>query len=151
MASVTDQITAAKTYTNMYQAETDTVTGAASTKLTQSDFLNLLTQQLEYQDPMEPMDNSQFVSQINQFSQLEAQTDISKTLNDSTTTQQATMLVGENVTLQDPDDKTKTITGTVTSALIDGDNSSIVVNGTSYPLSLLKKVNQVTTATTTGS
>jgi len=143
--SVTDQITTAASYTNMLQAETDTVTGAESASLTQSDFLELLMTQLQYQDPMEPMDNAEFVSQTNQFSQLQAQTDIYETLSDYSASAQATALVGENVTLTDPDDSSNTITGTVTSAVIKGSNSAITVNGTSYPLSLLQKVNQVTT------
>ena len=34
-------------------------------------FLTLLTQQLQYQDPLEPMDTNQFVDQLTQFSELE--------------------------------------------------------------------------------
>lgn len=37
-------------------------------------FLRLLTTQLQYQDPLNPMDNVQFVTQLAQFSQLEQTT-----------------------------------------------------------------------------
>ncbi|MBF0589728.1 MAG: hypothetical protein HQL53_11435 [Magnetococcales bacterium] len=37
------------------------------------DFLKMLTAQLEHQDPMEPVDNSQFTAQMAQFSALEEQ------------------------------------------------------------------------------
>jgi flagellar basal-body rod modification protein FlgD len=40
--------------------------------MTQADFLQLMTTQLQAQDPTKPMDNSQFASELAQFSQLSA-------------------------------------------------------------------------------
>ena len=40
------------------------------TTLDQSDFLQLMTAQLKNQDPTAPVDNSQYVSQMAQFSQV---------------------------------------------------------------------------------
>lgn len=39
--------------------------------ITQIDFLRLLTTQLEYQNPLDPMDNVTFISQMAQFSNLQ--------------------------------------------------------------------------------
>jgi flagellar basal-body rod modification protein FlgD len=47
------------------------------------DFLKMLTIQLKYQDPLDPMSNDQFASQLAQFSQLEALNNI----NDNITTE----------------------------------------------------------------
>lgn len=49
--------------------------------MTQNDFLKLMTAQLQAQDPTNPVDNSQFVSQMAQFSQLSATQGLQTTLN----------------------------------------------------------------------
>lgn len=48
---------------------TSNVTSALNAQaLSQTDFLKLMTSQLQNQDPMKPLDNSEFVSQMAQFS-----------------------------------------------------------------------------------
>ncbi|MDG4867169.1 flagellar hook assembly protein FlgD [Guyparkeria sp. 1SP6A2] len=49
--------------------------------LDQTDFLKLLTKQMENQDPMKPMDNTQFVAQMAQFSSLEGMTKLNETVS----------------------------------------------------------------------
>jgi len=56
---------------------TSTPTGST---MTQADFLKLMTTQLQSQDPTQPMDNSQFASELAQFSQLSTQQDIDTNL-----------------------------------------------------------------------
>lgn len=56
-------------------------------------FLQLLVAQMQYQDPLEPMDNTEYVSQLATFSELEAMNN----LNDSMSFQRASQLVGSNV------------------------------------------------------
>jgi len=44
-------------------------------------FLKLLTTQLKFQNPLEPMDSTEFVSQLAQFSQLEQMATVNQTLD----------------------------------------------------------------------
>ncbi len=65
------------TQTNLSAA----LTGKAN--LDKDAFLNLLVTQLKYQDPLEPMDNTQFVAQLSQFSSLEQLYNINSNLQDN--------------------------------------------------------------------
>ncbi len=53
---------------------------SSSTDVSKNEFLLLLVTQLKYQDPLSPMDNSQFLSQLAQFQSLEASTNIQSDL-----------------------------------------------------------------------
>jgi flagellar basal-body rod modification protein FlgD len=46
-------------------------TNLTSAGLTQDDFLKVLLTQLQFQDPLKPMDNEQFMAQMAQFTALE--------------------------------------------------------------------------------
>jgi flagellar basal-body rod modification protein FlgD len=62
--------------------------------------LRIILTQLTYQDPLKPMDNFQFVSQLAQFSQVQQGQAMSDRLNQilaSTVTVQATGLLGKRV------------------------------------------------------
>jgi flagellar basal-body rod modification protein FlgD len=61
-------------------SSTDTTTSTSTTSLTSEDFLTLLVTELEYQDPTEPMDNTEMVNQLTQYSQLDELTSIDDTL-----------------------------------------------------------------------
>lgn len=53
---------------------------ASGTTLGQADFLKLMTAQMQNQDPFNPVDNTQMVAQMAQFSSLAGITDMSTTL-----------------------------------------------------------------------
>lgn len=61
--------------------------------LNMQDFLNLLVAQITNQDAMNPMDNTEFIAQMAQFSTLQAMTDLTEIALQG----QATSLIGKNV------------------------------------------------------
>jgi len=54
--------------------------GRGLESLGQADFLQLMTTQLQQQDPFAPVDNTQMLAQMAQFSSLATMTDVSTTL-----------------------------------------------------------------------
>ncbi len=54
----------------------------AQKSLGKQDFLNLLVTQLRYQDPMQPTENTEFVAQLAQFSNLEGTQNINTSITD---------------------------------------------------------------------
>ncbi len=58
-----------------------TVASAPKDTLGQDQFMNLLIAQLKNQDPLNPVDNSQLMSQLAQFSQLQETQQMAKSLN----------------------------------------------------------------------
>jgi flagellar basal-body rod modification protein FlgD len=55
-----------------FSGSTAVTSSPSGSQMTQADFLQLMTTQLQAQDPTKPMDNSQFASELAQFSQLSA-------------------------------------------------------------------------------
>ena len=49
--------------------------------LGQDDFLKLLTAQLQYQDPMKPMENGEFMGQMAQFSTVSGITEMGESID----------------------------------------------------------------------
>jgi len=72
MASISDLSAA---YQNSQEPTTQ-----GDSALGKDEFLLLLTTQLKYQDPMNPMDNTEFVAQLSQFSSLEQLYNINDTM-----------------------------------------------------------------------
>lgn len=66
-----------------------TDTGKAPGELGRDDFLNLLVTQLQYQDPLNPMDSADFTAQLAQFSSLEQLTNMNAQLEALTVSQSA--------------------------------------------------------------
>lgn len=98
--------------------------------LDMEDFLNLLIMQLKNQDPIEPMDNSQFLSQMAQFNNLEMMGNMTRGISDLTSVQkmvEARQLIGRQVDYFD--DATQTIVRGVVTAVETQNNAPVLVVG----------------------
>jgi len=101
---------------------TTTSSTAANSAMGRDAFLQLLITQLQNQDPMSPMDNTQFTAQLAQFSSLEQMSNMSESMdamNKSTSTTQAFSMTGSWVDYNDASGAAKT--GKVESvSIVDG-------------------------------
>ncbi len=115
-------------------------------------FLQLMMVQLQNQNPLEPMDNTEFLSQQAMFTQVSSLQEMNEKMtkygdallnanNASNQLTQATQLVGKDITATDPDDATKTITGKVDSVTYGADGTvTLSVNGKEIPVGSISQV-----------
>lgn len=107
--------------------ETEKTVGSS---LDKDDFLLLLVTQMQYQDPLEPTSNTEYVAQLAQFSELEQM----QNLNSTTVNTSAFNLVGQEVYIQQTSstgDVTE-VQGTVDYVTIQNGKSYVSVDGTLY-------------------
>lgn len=110
-----------------------------SQTLGKDDFLKILMTQMTNQDPTEPLDNTQFVAQMAQFSSLEQMLNMNTNFEKIATmvsSSQAENLLGRTVELDLGDTTTQ---GVVTGATRDL-NPQIQVNGMFYDMNKIKAV-----------
>jgi len=69
-------------------------TGKSSSGLGMDAFLQLLVTQLQYQDPLSPMDDKEFVAELAQFSSLEQLTEINSGIEGLSTLSQEQQMIG---------------------------------------------------------
>jgi flagellar basal-body rod modification protein FlgD len=135
VSSTTDASTA---FLKSLQSSTGTTSGVTATPSTDSSsltsgstgsstlgkdsFLQLLVTQMKNQNPLDPQDNTQFVSQLAQFSSLESMQNLNTTVNSISTQYQssqalqASSLVGRSVIVDSGStavDTSKSMTGSV--------------------------------------
>ena len=94
--------------------------------------------QLQNQDPLNPQDDTQFISQLAQFSALEQMTNMSSTMSNTS----AYSLVGKEVIVQTTDSAGtyKEVRGTVDCVEMKNGKAMLVVDGNSYDLDDLVQV-----------
>ena len=117
------------------KAEANTV----NNDLDKQAFLKLLVAQMKYQDPMEPTDNTEYVSQLAQFSSLEAMNNVSQSVD----LQRATGLIGKVVTASKTDSVTGVATektGTVDFVTQSGSKTYVTIDGDQYELDEVSKI-----------
>lgn len=110
------------------------LTGPGGT-LDKNAFLQLMVTQMQYQDPLQPQDSSQFLSQLAQFTALEQMTNVATTesqvlyVNQLATSQR---LIGQTVTVQDANHAAQS--GVVTGVKVVNGEPQLVIGGQTYSL-----------------
>lgn len=111
----------------------------ATSELGKDDFLKLLIAQLSNQDPTSPIEDTEFIAQMAQFSTLEQMTNLNSEfdkLNSMLSSSSAYNTLGHTVDLNLGD---TTTTGRV-DAVVTGAAPQVMVNGMLYDMSKIKAV-----------
>jgi flagellar basal-body rod modification protein FlgD len=102
--------------------------------------MKLLTTQLTSQDPMNPMKDTEFISQMANFTSLEQMRTLSQSFETFTSDQKlsaAPAFLGRNVTVKDA---AGDITGIVEAITLKDGKPAITINGKSYDTNLIKGI-----------
>lgn len=115
-----------------------TSTKTASNSLGKEEFLKLLVTQMQYQDPLNPQADTDFIAQLAQFSSLEQM----QNLNTTNTNSQAFSLVGKEVVVETKDSlgNVSETKGTVDYVTIQNGKAYLSIGGTLYSASDLVTV-----------
>lgn len=122
------------TSTSSTSTSTTDTTKTASSELGKDDFLKLLITQLRTQDPLQPLEDKDFIAQMAQFTSLEQM----KNVNTALQTTQATAMLGKTVTWSD--DKGQEQTGVVDSVKVVNGEPKVVIDGEALELSKILTV-----------
>jgi flagellar basal-body rod modification protein FlgD len=144
------QVTATSSSTATTANAATLVPTTHKTALTTDDFMKLLSTQMSNQDPLKPMDDTQSMAQLAQFSSLDQMNQLSKNFSVLSTTQTrsaAASYLGLQVTALDANKNS--VSGVVTSVDTSTDTPKIEINGTYYPLSSVTSVALPSMPTTT--
>jgi len=113
-------------------SDKSTSDAAQANSLNYNDFLKLMIAQMQNQDPLNPMDSTQYMSQIAQFSSVEQSINTNSKLDQllvNSNISQASTMIG--LVLKAPDGTT----GTIQSVRIDSSGSTaILTTGEQVPL-----------------
>lgn len=98
--------------------------------LGKEDFLMLLVTQMQYQDPLDPADNTTYVAQLAQFSELEQMTNLNTTANNNS----AYTLVGKEVLIRQTSSigEIQEIQGRVDYVTIKNGDAYVSIEGNDY-------------------
>jgi len=114
---------------------------AGRTTLDSADFMKLMIAQLSAQDPMNPMKDTEFISQMANFTALENSRTLSESFKSFATQQTlaaAPNFMGRYVTVNDPNNPAQgSISGIVDSVVLNGTAPSVIIGGNSYPTRLI--------------
>ncbi len=129
--NVQDTITQLQNNTNRVQYENGRET-LGTGEINKNSFLTLLLAQLEHQDPMNPVEDAEFIQQQAAFTQIEKLDQLIDATNTSNVLGQASSLVGQNVEVLL--DSGQTQTGRVDSVQFGTDGIGIHVGDSVYTM-----------------
>jgi flagellar basal-body rod modification protein FlgD len=112
--------------------------------INQEDFIRLFLTQLQFQDPLEPVDNREFLAQLAQFTSLEQSRQTSQNTTDllgMTATTQAVSLLNRQV---DVNGLATPFTGTVIAVQFNSAGAQLSVRNTSGQVLTAIRLSQVT-------
>lgn len=111
---------------------------ASNSGLSMQDFLKLLSAQLANQDVMNPSDNTEFISQMAQFTSLQTM----QKMTEIVYAQYGATMIGKTVEVAGYDESGQISTdqGVVDSVEFSNGSCTIIVNGKEYDLSAVMKV-----------
>jgi len=131
-------------------------TGSASSvagSLNEGDFLNLMMDQMKNQDPLNPSDPTQYMSELASFSSLDEQIQIQESSSETASNQAASsalQMLGQNVNYTDSNGNSSS--GTVTAVNFTSSGPTLTVGGTSgITLSEITSAGTDSSTTTTSS
>jgi flagellar basal-body rod modification protein FlgD len=127
--------------TGAFGLSTPTSAASPTGQLDQDTFLKLLVAQLKYQDPLNPADSTEFLSQTAQFSSLEKMGNVADTTSAMVVLQTAfgaSSLVGKGVTYLDADGNEQT--GTVDSVRFENNGVVLHIGDAEVALSAIVSV-----------
>ncbi|MDF2566605.1 MAG: flagellar hook capping protein [Oscillospiraceae bacterium] len=129
---------AAASAANQTYSGFDTVTTKKNNDVSMQDFFSLLAAQLQNQNMMNPVGDTEFLSQMAQFSALSATQELNKSFSNF----MAVSYVGKNVTAtQNGDDgKPTTIEGIVKSVEFSDGETFVTINDTKVSLDQITKI-----------
>ena len=122
------------------------ITSSAGKTLGKEEFLKLFTNQLKYQDPLNPLENTEFSAQLAQFSSLEQLFNINKGLEQMISFQgsmnngMTVGFIGKTVEAADG------VSGRVVGIEFDQNVATLVLeSGQKYPIGQITKIYETTT------
>lgn len=132
-----------KTNTTPTQNRKTSSAKASGSNLGYDDFLKLLSAEMQYQDPLEPTSNTDYVAQMATFSQLEATLSMKESMSssyDQTTKSAALSLVGKEVIVTDKDSASGYYSGKVDYVTYKDGKIQLSINEKMYDYSSLYSV-----------
>lgn len=128
------------TYKNLEGESVNKVRGDSG--LGKDEFMKLLTTQMQYQDPLNPQDDTDFIAQLAQFSSLEQMQNLNSTFNNTS----AYALIDKYVEIEhsEANGEHSSAEGIVDSVKINKNGAQVIIDGQAFDVDDIYKVSAPT-------